>query len=225
MQLVCLYNATNQPEKTLEVLRNRRYHPWEGGKNPTLEYVQAHYLLGMQAMEQKDWSSALSHFEQALDYPANLRAGRLKPTPESHIHYYSGIALEELGSHEEALERFNKAAAGSEEFSSQAYYRVLALRRLGNDEVAKETFVSLLERATKQRDELYIVPFHEPYSADFVLFEDDIQERNRTECTYLVGLASLGLGNLMDAQRAFNEVIAVDPYHTGARVQLQLMCR
>jgi tetratricopeptide (TPR) repeat protein len=221
MELVCLYNLTGQPEKALDMLQGRRFHPWEGGENPTLRYVEAHYLLGKRALQHEDWSGALLHFNQSLEYPDNLRSGRLKPTPETHIHYHAGLALEGLGDRENAIARFSKAAAATEELSPQAYYQALALRRLGQEDICHQRLLSLLSKAIEQRDREYIAPFHEPYSADFTLFDEDMQERNQLDSTYLVGLAYLGLGKLSQAEAAFGEVLSKWPHHGGAQEHMQ----
>ena len=54
-----------------------------------------------------------------------------------------------------------------------------------------------------------------------LLFDDDLDARNRTECRYLTGLAQLGLGNPSVARRAFRDVLAADPNHVGAAARLR----
>jgi len=44
-------------------------------------------------------------------------------------------------------------------------------------------------------------------------FNQDAQKLKRVQQTYLLGLAHLGLDHHDEAQRAFQEVIALDPYH------------
>jgi Tfp pilus assembly protein PilF len=54
-----------------------------------------------------------------------------------------------------------------------------------------------------------------------LLFDDDLDARNRTECRYLIGLAQLGLGKTSLARRAFRDVLAADPNHVGAAARLR----
>ena len=53
---------------------------------------------------------ALKHFEAARNYPENLGEAKHLLTLETHLDYFSGLALQELGRDEEAREYWHKAA-------------------------------------------------------------------------------------------------------------------
>ena len=54
----------------------------------------------------------------------------------------------------------------------------------------------------------------------FLLFEDDLDLRNRIACRYFEGLASFGLGRHRAARRAFRDVLSWDVNHQPARTAL-----
>ena len=56
---------------------------------------------------------------------------------------------------------------------------------------------------------------------NFLLFEDDLQKRNRIGCLYLQGLAKLGLGLHEQAERSFREVLHLDASHLAAEYELR----
>jgi hypothetical protein len=56
---------------------------------------------------------------------------------------------------------------------------------------------------------------------NFLPFEDDPRKVKRIEYTYLIGLARLGLGQVSEAKRAFEEVLALDINHLGAQRELR----
>ena len=60
---------------------------------------------------------------------------------------------------------------------------------------------------------------------DFLLFEDDLQKRNRIECLFLRGLASLGLSRPVDGTADLGQVLSMDPTHLFARLELRSHCQ
>lgn len=50
---------------------------------------------------------------------------------------------------------------------------------------------------------------------DFLIFEDDLDKRNKAHCYYLIGLAKMGLGENAAAARAFTNAIELEPTPFG----------
>jgi hypothetical protein len=55
------------------------------------------------------------------------------------------------------------------------------------------------------------------------VFDDDPKMQNQIDCNYLIGLAHKGLGAPGKARRAFEAVLALDPHHWEAAVELQAL--
>jgi hypothetical protein len=55
-----------------------------------------------------------------------------------------------------------------------------------------------------------------------LVFDQDINRRNRIHCTYLIGLGHMGLGNEDEARRYLGEVLRMDMNHQGAAVYLEM---
>lgn len=51
---------------------------------------------------------------------------------------------------------------------------------------------------------------------NFLVFEDDLTQRNHIHCFYLIALGNLGLGETGKAVRSLDEVLERDPNHLGA---------
>jgi hypothetical protein len=60
---------------------------------------------------------------------------------------------------------------------------------------------------------------------NFLLFEDDLDKRNRVQCLFLIALADLGEGKADRASSLLKEILAIDPNHLGARAELRSMAR
>ena len=57
---------------------------------------------------------------------------------------------------------------------------------------------------------------------DFMIFDDDLDKRNKTHCYYLMGLGYLGLGDKEKAVEAFRNAMQLDPTHLNAGRYLKM---
>jgi tetratricopeptide (TPR) repeat protein len=222
VELARLYNDTGQPKKALEVIGGRRFHPWEGGEGLVPgQYVTAHLLLGCECLEAGRAQEALDHFEAAQRYPLNLGEGKHLLTPENHIHYYCGLARENLGDLDGARNHFQQALAGPSSYSPMTYYSALALKKLGFQDASAAKLRELLDYAQRQMNVEVAIDYFATSLPNFLIFEDDLQKRNQIDCTFLTGLAHLGLEEVDQARQAFQEVLSLDINHLDAQEELR----
>lgn len=222
IEFVTLCNQTHQSAKALDILAARRFHPWEGGEGlASGQYVAAHVLLGRDLLDSGDPKKALAHFQAAHEYPNNLGEGKHLLTLETHLDYFSGLALQNLDRLEDARESWGKAAKCLTGNSNMGFYKALACRCLGKDAEADAILKDLLDFATKQMKTEVKIDYFATSLPNFLLFEDDLQKRNRIKCLYLRGLAQLGLGQVAESVADFREVIALDVNHLWAQAELE----
>ena len=50
----------------------------------------------------------------------------------------------------------------------------------------------------------------------FLVFDEDLNKRNRVHCHYMMGLGLFGLHKMQEAQKHFDAVLALDANHQGA---------
>lgn len=220
-ELVTLLNQTGDCASALEILNGRRFHPWEGGEGLISgQYAMAHFLLGRRRLKAGEIEDALSHFESARRYPHNLGEGKHLLTPETHLDYYAGAALAKLGQAEEASSLWRAIADRPAAGGPFAYYRALALRGLGRESEADAAFGELLESAERQMNREVKIDYFATSLPNFLLFEDDLQKRNRVECLFARGLAKFGLGHSAGAAADLQEALRLDRNHLWARAEL-----
>jgi tetratricopeptide (TPR) repeat protein len=142
-------------------------------------------------------------------------------TLETHLDYFSGLALQELGRGEEAREYWHKAAQTEVGTSDMTFYKALALRELENDSQAVLLLNDLLEFASRQIHPTPKIDYFATSLPNFLLFDDDLKKRNQIHCRYLAGLAKLGLGRIDEAVADLREVLALDINHLPARTELE----
>jgi tetratricopeptide (TPR) repeat protein len=226
IELSTLYNLTGQSAKALSILLSRRFHPWEGGEGlASGQYVAAHLLLGVDALGRGEPGVALSHFEAARHYPQNLGEGKHLLTLETHLDYFTGRALSLARRAEDANAAWRRAAKANVDTGMFAYFRALALRRLGDDAAATVLLRRLHEFAEKEMDADIKIDYFATSLPNFLIFEDDLAKRNHIECLFLRGIVRLGLGRPAEAAVDLRQVLAMDRNHFFARFELDHLNR
>lgn len=197
-----LYNATGQSEKALEILNQRRFHPWEGGEGKVLrQYTSARLLLGQKALEAGDAAASLGHFELALRPPQNLGEAYHLLQAKADVNYWTGKALRTLGRENEAAASFEASANECGDFQAMAvtkhselsYYRGLSLIELGRSADAKALFEDFKEFANKEMKSKASIDYFATSLPLLLVFEDDLVEVNNRNAKHLIALAEAGL--------------------------------
>jgi tetratricopeptide (TPR) repeat protein len=181
----------------------------------------AHFQLGLRALDRGNAKEALYHFETGRRYPPNLGEGKHLLTPELHFDFYEGIALARLRQLAEAKAAWTRAAEANQRRNASAYFKGCSLRELGNEEEAIAIFEELLCAAENLMREEAKIDYFATSLPNFLLFEDDLQKRQRTEGLFLRGLARRGLGRNDEALDDFRVVLDLDVNHIWAHIELQ----
>ena len=149
------------------------------------------------------------------------------------MNYYLGLVKERLGDRPGAEACFGRAAVGTDEPAGMMYYndqpadmicfQGLALEKLGRPVEAKARFNKLLDYGERHMFDHMRVSYFAVSLPDFLIFDDDLDKKNRAHCHYLIGLARLGLGERPAAAEAFAETIRLEPTHQNA-IRYRNMC-
>jgi tetratricopeptide (TPR) repeat protein len=219
---ITLLNQIGKWSEALEELENRRFSPWEGGEGlVSAQYVHSHRALGAAALSSSDAHSALEHFEAARNYPWNLGEGKHLLTLERDLDYLSGCAAQMLGDAGQTASYWQAAAAPLPAVGTHSYFQALGAIALGEVERGQKILHDLRNSAERQRDTTVKSDYFATSLPNMLLFEDDLQQRNRAESLFLRALAALGLNQFAQAQECLREVIALDPNHLFALWILQ----
>jgi tetratricopeptide (TPR) repeat protein len=226
VEFITLLNQTGRGEQALELLLARRFNPWEGGEGLVSgQYVWAHILLGRSFLERSNPQKALAHFSAAREYPQNLGEGKHLLTRETHLDYFAGLALSQMGRPEEARRCWIRAAADDSSITWLSYYRALSLDVLGRKEEAASLLRQMGDLADRQMDTEVKIDYFATSLPNLLLFEDDLQKRNRVDCLFLLALSELGLGKPERAMELLNQVLSLDCNHIAAQQELESLSR
>jgi tetratricopeptide (TPR) repeat protein len=217
VEFVTLLNQLGRFDEALSILNSRRFSPWEGGEGlASAQWVYANRGLGKEALLAANACDALYYFEAARHYPQKLGEGKHLLTLERDLDYFSGLAAQQSGNSELACKYWNAAAAALPEPGMHSWYQGMALRAVGEEEAARESFSELAHFAEGKRKAVAKIDYFATSLPNLLLFDDDLDERNRIESLFLGALADHGLGRREKAIEGLRQVAAADPNHQSA---------
>lgn len=234
IEYVTLLNLLGRYREACEFIMENRFHPWEGGEGKvTTQYTVALVELAKEAMEQENWKQAEDWLTRTFRYPENLGEGKLEGTKDNHVNYYMGLIKERQNDSEAARRYFERAAVGTDEpagmmyYNDQPadmiYYQGMAKEKLGMPVEAKARFNKLLDYGEQHMYDRMRVSYFAVSLPDFLIFDDDLDQRNQAHCHYLIGLARMGLGDTKAAAEAFDRAVRLEPAHQNA-IRYRKMC-
>ncbi|WP_068778462.1 DUF5107 domain-containing protein [Paenibacillus sp. GM2] len=233
LEYITLHNSLHRHEEAISLILNRHFHPWEGGEGKVpAQYVLAHVECAKKRLQEGQAEEAIEHLLAAKRYPQNIGEGKLDGAQENNIHYYLGLAYRMLGLQELAAEYLTEASQGLAEPTSAMYYndqpphmifyQGAALRELGNEKAARGRFNKLVDYGEQHIFIDQKIDYFAVSLPDFLVFDEDLNKRNRIHCFYMMGLGHLGLGQQGEAVRNFRQALELDPHHQGVAIHLQL---
>jgi len=104
------YARVGNYAKTVELLSQGNFKPWEGEFALRQLWKEAQMQLGHQAMREGDFARARKHFEAAADYPQNLNVGRPHWTDDADALFWAGWCALKAGDREGAKQLLERAA-------------------------------------------------------------------------------------------------------------------
>lgn len=234
IERITLLNILGQPEKAYQALMERNFHPWEGGEGKvTGQYITSLVQMARNHILAGEGAEAVDLLSRSQVYPPNLGEGKLFGTQENNIHYYLGCAYEILGQPDLAENAFKLASGGLSDPTSpryyndqppdMLYYQGLALGKLGRPQEAQSVFQKLVDYGTIHLPDEVLMDYFAVSLPDFLVFDVDLNERNRMHCHYLQGLGYLGLGDRTSARSHFDAALELDPSHLGANLHLDMI--
>ncbi len=236
LERVTLYNQLGQYQKAKELIANFTFHPWEGGEGKVVgQYLLCHLELAKLAIKGGKADKALQLLNEAENYPVNLGEGKLFGAQENDIHYLKGQAYELKGDRTIAEVYYRKATQGISEpvqaifyndpQPDKIFYQGLAWIKLGEAEKATSIFNALIQFGKQHLVDKISIDYFAVSLPDLLVFDADLDLRNKVHCLYLIGLGQLGLGseNMDKSGGYFDEVLNLDINHQGADVHKKML--
>ncbi|MCH5185507.1 MAG: DUF5107 domain-containing protein, partial [Oscillospiraceae bacterium] len=167
-------------------------------------------------------AKAIEYLEQALVYPHNLGEGKLIGNLDNDIYYMLGKLYEDK---EKSDWAYKMAARGEFELTSAMYYNdrppemmyyaAKALESLGSGDEAQKRFDMFIEYANTHMDDDVKIDYFAVSLPDFLIFEADLNKKNKVHCLYMAALGRLGKGDVDAAKEYAQKGFALDKCHAG----------
>ncbi|MBB5394774.1 DUF5107 domain-containing protein [Mucilaginibacter sp. AK015] len=229
LERVTLYNFCGWHQQAYDLIMQRQFHPWEGGEGKVSgQYVLALVEIAKSKIKKGDYSDAIQNLTEAQTYPHNLGEGKLYGARENDILYWLGCAYEQLQQKQRANICFEKAAVGSEEATAaifyndqqpdKLFYQALAKKSLADTEGANRIFKKLISYGEAHMNDDVKIDYFAVSLPNLLIFEDDLNMRNRVHCHFLQGLGYLGIQQYNLAQTCFAQVLDLEAGHLGAKI-------
>ncbi len=234
IERITLYNNLKEYTKAKRFLAARHFHPWEGGEGKvTSQYLLCHTELAKQAILNQRFDETLSLLNAARNYPDNLGEGKLYGAQENDLDYLTGCVYEGLNQPDKAIEFFRQATMGISEPVQAIYYndpqpdkifyQALAWIKLDESAKAKSIFNNFISFGEKHMNDEIRIDYFAVSLPDMLVFDIDLNERNKQHCNYLIGLGNIGLANYEKGAAYLELVLKNDINHQGAATYLRMI--
>lgn len=245
LERITLYNQLGNYAKARDLIRARKFHPWEGGEGKVVtQYLICHLELAKAYILKGEGKEALTTLNELENYPFNLGEGKLYGAQENDLHYLQGCALELMAKKEESQTaahdlrsqskaKFELATKGISEpvqaifyndpQPDKIFYQGLAWIKLGAPKKAATIFEKLVDFGRRHLDDKIKIDYFAVSLPDLLVFDQDLDIKNRLHCLYLIGLGKLGLGDYSAATKYLEQVLEGNLNHQGAQIHLQMV--
>jgi len=232
VEYASLLNMNGMYKEAYDYIMSRKFHPWEGGEGKvTAQYTISLLELAKAEIKAENYATAIDYLKRILVYPENLGEGKLEGTKDNDAYYYLGIAYEKSGDAQKAEECYQKATLGDIEPTGVMYYndqpadmilyQGLANLKLGRKAEAVSKFYKLIDYGEKHIFDKMRIGYFAVSLPDFLIFEDDLNLRNKVHCYFLIGLGNIGLGNFEEAREYLKEAFKLDQNHLKCKLILK----
>jgi tetratricopeptide (TPR) repeat protein len=220
VELATLLNQLDQPAAALDTLMSRQFQPWEGGEGLVLaQFTAAHIALATVELERGAPEAAIEHLCHALCPPTSLGEARHLLANSSNIYYWLGrahAANDELAAAETMFDRSSEQLADFQSmalqpFSEMTFWSGLSLQQLGRTQEASALFENMRAYACRLEKEPATIDYFATSLPALLLFDEDLDERQRHHGQLLQALAWIGLGNKSAGAAIIAQLTEADP--------------
>ena len=144
-----------------------------------------------------------------------------------------GCAYEQLNEMNLAQEYWRKASLGlsnpspaiyyNDQQPDKIFYQGLALLKLGDKEEAVKRFNNLIRFGEEHMSKEVKIDYFAVSLPDLMIFDDDLDVRNKIHCHYLLGLGWLGLEQYEKSEHHFKQTLRLEPAHLGVMVHRAML--
>ena len=220
IEYAALLLSHGEAEAAERFIANRQFQPWEGGEGAVLRvWERAQFTLARAALAEGQPGEAARHLDLALRPPHSLGEDRHPLANTADLLVLEGDIAAASGDDESARRAWRRAAEQQGDFvgmavaqaSPRSVHSVVALRRLGREDEAAAAARALVGAADELAAGPHEVDFFATSLPNLLLFEDDLEARDRRTAKLIRAQASWAMSDHQSAQTLLDEILAEDP--------------
>lgn len=226
LEYITLLNLNGRYEEACQCIKNRKFHPWEGGEGKVpAQYIFSLCALATKAMQEEKYEKAMKLLKQTFDYPHNLGEGKLYGAQENLQNYLMGLAYEGMKDKNKAVACFELASRGLSEPAGAVYYndqppetifcQGMALQKLGRKQEAAERYDKLISFADIHCEDNVKIDYFAVSLPDFLVFDADLNLQNKVHCLFMKALGLYGREQWEESKECLCEAENKDNSHSG----------
>lgn len=219
-EYITLLNLNGEYENAYQRIMSHSFHPWEGGEGK----IPAQYRIALMGRAKAKPERAVEYLEQALIYPHNLGEGKLAGSLDNDIYYLLGGLYEDREKSDRAYRMAERGEFGltsamyyNDQPPEMMYYAAKAKEALGDKEEAGRRFELFIEYADKHMEDEVKIDYFAVSLPDFLIFEADLNRKNKVHCLYMAALGYLGKGDVKTAKAYAKQGVSLEQCHAGFR--------
>jgi tetratricopeptide (TPR) repeat protein len=157
-------NMNGNYDLVIDEMSKHRFRVLENVKRIHHQYwAVAHIMKGRENYAAKNYKKAIFHFNEALRFPRNLEL--MRDGKEKEAYFYLAQTYEAMQEDGKAIENYKKLLEiapvdaanswGAQDWIEIAYYKYLAAKKLGMDNLAADIHVSLWDKSKSYFNKSY----------------------------------------------------------------------
>lgn len=185
--------------KAYDMIMSRHFHPWEGGEGKVTKlYKEIVKTIAKEFAQKGDYQEAIEWYKKALSFPHNLGEGKLILDYDNDVWYEMGELAEKYND-SKAKEYYQMASRGDAVVADDMYYndnpieyiyyKALAENKLGNTDTARQIKEAFARYYDINKDKHCIIDYFAVSLPDLLVWEQDLDKRNKKFCEYVRSLA------------------------------------
>ncbi len=200
-------------EEAINMAAVKHFHIYEGGEGKlTKQHAWMHTLYGKELMEKGESQKAEQVLYNGINMPKSYGEAKTFFNQEAHIYYYLGKLFEAQNRLEDATAAYKEAAIYKAAVSEISLFRALALKKLGQENLAKEVLLEMLKAAEGSIENKDMRSYYGVGSPSPMPFELNVEKLNLMNGYTLKAFALYGLEDYSNARIAIRMAESIDPF-------------
>jgi tetratricopeptide (TPR) repeat protein len=190
----------------------KRFHIYEGGEGKlTKQHAWMHTLYGNELTMAGKYEEAEQIYMNGVNMPKSYGEAKTFFNQEAHIFYYLAKLYAKMGKVEQEKQAYEQAAIYKAAVSELSLFRALALKELGQHDMANTVIDEMIKVADNLIGNKDLRTYYGVGSPSPMPFEYDIEKNNLRDGSILKAFALLGYGKTAEAEVCMETARELDP--------------